>query len=381
MKNIKYYPLFLGVTAFCVVGCQLGKETPPSPPLAVVTVCEVKPQTIPAVFEFVGVAKSSHPVEIRARVEGYLWSIDYTEGGFVKKEEQLFQIDPRPFEASLQEALGILAREEAILWSAQRSLARIQPLVQKNAASQRDLDDAMASVLAAEASVLAAKANVTQAELNLSYTKITSPIDGYSGRAVYQEGSLITPNVNGLLTLVSVIDPVWILFSISDNQMLQGLGEQDKKRLILPPQQEYTVQLELADGTMFPHVGYVNFSSPTLDPDTGSKIVRASFPNPEGRVLPGQFVRTYVYGAVRPDAIFVPQQAVSRGQEGEYVFVLDKDDVVSMRNVVVGDWYENNWIIKEGLSPGDRVVVEGINKIMPGVKVQIAQTPPQPKER
>ncbi len=374
MKNIRRHSLFLFATTTLLVGCQFEKESPLPPPLAVVTIFQVEPQTIPAVFEFVGVAKSSHPVEIRARVEGYLWSIDYVEGALVKKNQQLFQLDPRPYEANLQEALGVLAREEAILWRAKQSLGRIEPLVKKNAASQRDLDDAIAGVLAAEANVLSAKANVTQADLNLSYTNVTSPIEGYSARAVFREGTLITPNVNGLLTLVSVIDPIWVLFSVSDNEMLQGQGEQDKKRLILPPQQKYTVQLELSDGTMFAHEGQVNFSSPTLDSETGSLVVRAAFPNPEGRVLPGQFVRAYVSGAVRPNALFVPQKAVSQGQEGEYVFVVDDNNVVSLRNVVVGEWYKEYWIIKEGLQSGDKVVVEGINKIMPGSKVQISST-------
>lgn len=377
MKRIAFYYLFGLVSLFFLGACEKPQEHVAMPP--VVTVLTVKPETIPAVFQFVGVAKSSHPVEIRARVEGYLWSIDYIEGGLVKKDQLLFQIDPRPFEASLQESLGVLAREEAILWNARQSLARIQPLVEKNAASQRDLDNAMAEVLAAEANVLTAKANVTQAQLNLSYTKVTSPIDGYSGRAVFQDGTLITPNVNGLLTMVSVIDPIWVLFSVSDNQLLQGQGEQDKKQLILPSQQEYKVQLELSDGSIFPHEGYVNFSSPTLDPDTGALIVRATFPNPEGKVLPGQFVRTYVYGAVRPDAIVVPQQAVASGQSGEYVFVLDEKNVVSMRNVVVGVWYENGWVIREGLNPGDRVIVEGINKVAPGIQVQPEAYQPQAK--
>ncbi len=370
---------FLGMAVW-VTACQPKGGLPPRPPAAVTTFV-VQSQTIPAIFEFVGVAKSSHPVEIRARVEGYLWSINYVEGSPVKKDQLLFQLDPRTYEASVQEAIGELARQEAILWRSKRSLERIQPLFAKNAVSQRDLDDATASVLSAEASVITAKANLIQAELNLSYTRVTSPIDGLSARAVYKEGSLITPNVNGLLTEVSIIDPIWVLFSVSDNQILQGQGEKDKKQLELPSQQEYSVQLKLGDGTIFPHLGKVNFSSPTLDPDTGALVVRATFQNPDRLILPGQFVKAYVSGAVYPNAIFVPQKAVFQGQNGMSVFVLDKNNKASMRNVEVGEWYEDYWIIKKGLVPGDVVVVDGTNKVTEGAIVQISSTSsvPEPK--
>ncbi len=372
MKS-KINVLFLIGGAFWVTACQPKLVLPPRPPTAVTTFI-VQPQTIPAVFEFVGVAKSSHPVEIRARVEGYIWSIDYVEGSAVKKDQILFQLDPRTYEASVQEAAGQLAREEAILWRSKRSLERIEPLFRKNAVSQKDLDDATASVLAAEAAVIVAKGNLIQAELNLSYTKVTSPIDGLSARAVYKEGSLIIPNVNGLLTEVSVIDPVWVLFSISDNQLLQGQSEQEKKELVLPPQQEYEVRLQLADGTMFPEVGTVNFSSPTLDQQTGSLVVRATFQNPEKLVLPGQFVKAFVSGAVRPNAIFVPQASVFQGQNGMSVFVVDKQGKASMRNVEVGDWYKEYWIIKKGLFPGDVVIVDGTNKVTEGGAVHVTST-------
>ena len=364
--------------ALTLLGCSLndrpvrGGVTPP-----VVTAFEVTPKNIPAIFEFVGVAKSSHTVEIRARVEGYLWSIDYEEGSPVKEDSLLFQIDPRPFEASLSASKGGLAREEAILWRAKRSLERMTSLFSKNAVSQRDLDNATASVLMGEANVASAKANLTQAELNLSYTKVTSPIDGLSSRAIYREGTLITPNVNGLLAIVSVVDPIWVVFSVSDNELLQGRGESANHTLILPEQQEYTVELELADGTMFPHKGKVNFTSPTLNPDTGSVTVRAAFSNPEKSVLPGQFVRAYVSGASRPNAIIVPQEAVNQGEDGPYVFVIGKGGKISIREVKLGPWYKDYWIIQKGLSAGEKIVAEGTNKVVEGMVVSIesVQTP------
>jgi membrane fusion protein (multidrug efflux system) len=219
MHKIKRNFILLGVV-LGMTSCQPKKSVTGAKPPVPVTAFQIKPQTIPATFEFVGVARSSHPVEVRARVEGYLWSVDYVEGSAVRVGDPLFQLDPRPFIASLQEANGMLAREEAILWRAQKSLDRMAVLFPKNAVSQRDLDDATAAVMAAEASVISAKANVEQAQLNLSFTRITAPIDGLSGRAIYQQGTLISPNVNGLLTQVSVIDPIWVLFSVSDNELL-----------------------------------------------------------------------------------------------------------------------------------------------------------------
>jgi membrane fusion protein, multidrug efflux system len=382
MTNIFYKYLLIAVFPLGFFGCSKKNGPEVRPPIEV-TAFIVDPQTIPADFEFVGVAKSSHPVEIRSRVEGYLWSIDYTEGSAVEENDLLFQIDPRPFEASLEEAKGELARQEAILWRAQRALERIQPLYEKNAVSLRDLDDATAAVLTAQADVISAKGNLINAELNLSFTRITSPINGLSARAAYREGTLITPSINGLLTLVSVIDPIWVDFSVSDNELLMAQGETAKNQLILPKQQEYTVSLKLADNSIFPYCGKVNFSSPTLDPDTGAMVIRATFPNPQGIILPGQFVKAIISGAYRPNAFFVPQESVFQGQKGTYVFVINKDGTVSARNVEVGEWYENFWIIKQGLSKGEMVVANGINKVSEGshVKIISISTPPPSKIR
>ena len=366
-----------GILLAMLTSCH-QKEKPPLPPPEV-TAFQVQAQTIPADFDFVGVAKSSHPVEIRSRVEGYLLSIDYTEGSMVDENTLLFKIDPRQFEASLQEAQGELERQEAILWRAQHSFERIEPLYVLNAASRRDLDNATAQVLSAEASVLAAKGNLINAQLNLSYTNITSPIKGLTSRAAYREGTLITPSINGLLTLVSVIDPIWVLFSVSDNALLQAQGQKANSQLIMPEKQNYKITLELADGSQFPHSGVINFAAPILDPQTGSLVVRGEFPNPEGKLLPGQFVHAKVSGAMRPNALFIPQQAVAQGQKGMYVFVIGADNKVTARTVEVGDWYKNYWIITKGLNEGDLVVADGINKIREGTQVKIiATSKPEP---
>jgi membrane fusion protein, multidrug efflux system len=371
MNRMKGYFAILLLVLCGLWGC---KHAPKEMHKVNIEAFRVEPHTIDAVFEFVGVAKSSHPVEIRSRVEGYLFSIDYVEGSCVEKNTLLFQIDPRPFLASLEGAKGALAKQEAVLWRAKKSLARIEPLYKQNAASQRDFDDATAQVLAAEAMVIEAQANLVQAELNLSYTHITSPIKGLTGRALFREGTLITPSVNGLLTEVSIIDPIWVYFSIADNELLRGKAEGTAKTLILPKEHQYSVSLELADGSIFPYEGKVNFASPTLDPQTGTLTVRAEFSNPVGEILPGQFVRAKVKGARYPNALFVPQSAVFQGNRGKCVFLIDAHQSISIKEVVVGDWFKNYWIIKEGLNPGDLVVADGVNKVRENTTVHVLST-------
>ncbi|MCC5832799.1 MAG: efflux RND transporter periplasmic adaptor subunit [Chlamydiales bacterium] len=360
--------LFTAILAFLLAACEPEKKE--NPPVTV-TAFRVERVTVPADFQFVGVAKSSHPVEIRSRVKGYLMSIDYIEGSMVDPGQLLFRIEPSQFEASLEQAKGELARQEAILWRAKRSLERLEPLYEQNAASQRDRDNALAQVLAGEASVISAQANVIQAELNLSYTYITSPIKGMTARARHKEGALIMPTSDNLLTLVSVIDPIWVDFSISDDQLLEVRAQEKTEMLILPKKEEYVASLKLADGSIFPHKGVVDFVSPTLDPQTGALIVRAQFDNPEGIVLPGQFVNAIISGAQWNQVITVPQAAVSQGQRGMFVFVVDSDNKVSRRLIQVGPWYENYWIIEQGLEPGDVVVVEGLNKVEEGSTVEV----------
>lgn len=361
----------LFISCLCILsltGCHSNKNESKK---VAVRALRVEPTTVPADFQFVGVAKSSHPVEIRARVEGYLQSIDYTEGELVQAGKLLFRLDPSQFDARLIEAKGVLAAQEANLWRAKRSLARLEPLYEKNAASQKDRDDALSQVLSGQAEVITANANVIQAQLNLGYTYITSPITGYTDRARYREGTLITPSVNGLLTEVSIIDPIWVVFSVSDSELLQATAQGKRKNLILPDEKVYRVTLQLSDGSLFPQVGSVNFASPTLDQQTGALVVRAEFANPNGDLLPGQFVSATVKGAKWNNVLLVPKEAVSQGREGMYLFVVNSDRVAERRNVQVGQWVENDWIIEQGLQAGDFVVVEGSNKVENGTEVDL----------
>lgn len=361
----------------CMSGCHKAKPAFQMPPVDV-TVEQIEKKTIPAIFEYVGVVQSSHEVEIRARVTGYLETIGYLEGSFVKKDDLLFQIDPRPFQAALAKAQAQLAGEQAVLWQAQRAVKRFTPLYEQKAASQRDLDNALASQMSADAQVLAAQAQVADAEINLGFTTIRSPVSGLSSQAKYRVGSLISPSQD-MMTTISVIDPIWVMFSISEQDVLASETEIGKNRLVFPKNNEFEIELILADQSLFPQKGIVNFASPSYSQKTGTLMVRAVIPNPDKILKPGQFVRVRVHGATYPSAIIVPQQAVQQGKNGSFVFVVNAKNEAEVRPITPGPWVQNNWVIWEGLSPGDQVVVNGVNKILPGSAVKVIQTMQSPE--
>lgn len=330
----------------------------------------IKPSTIPALYSFAGTIQSSHQVEIRARVEGYLEKVVYKEGGFVNAGDTLYLLDKKPFEAALEDAKGALSKQQAILWNAKRTKERLEPLFKEKAASRKDLDTSIAEELTAQAEVQSAKAKLMQAELDLSYTTIKSPISGLASDTNYKEGALITPGANGLMTTVSVVDPIWVYFSISENDILKSKSEELKQQLVFPKTGELDIEVVLADGSIYPHKGKVNFASPTIDQKTGTMSIRAVLPNPGNILVPGQFVRVNVIGATRPKAIVIPQRAVLEGKNGMFVYVVINNKA-EIRNVEVGDWYQNNWIIHSGLIEGDVVITDGVNKVRPGVPVNI----------
>jgi len=333
----------------------------------------VEPHTIPVTLEFVGVAESSHPVEIWSRVEGYLDKINYKEGSFVHEGDLLFEIDPNQFEVAVKEAQANLEKEMANLSAAQKSVDRLKPLFEQKAASRKDLDDAMAQLSAEQATVSMYQAKLDDVHLNLGYASIRSPISGMTSRAKYREGTLITPGVNGQLTTVAVLDPIWVNLNISDSYFLLSQREIAAGELTIPKDNQFDVVLTLADGSIYPYHGTVEFVSPLLDPSTGTLGVRAVFSNPNFLLKPGQFVRASAIGATRPNAIIVPQKAVQQGENGRYVYVI-KRGKAEMRNVETGSWYKDYWIIKSGLKKGEVVVVDGVNKISPGKKVELIKT-------
>ncbi|MCI0454288.1 MAG: efflux RND transporter periplasmic adaptor subunit [Candidatus Dadabacteria bacterium] len=352
-------------------GCDNEKKEVQAP--VEVSATKVEPKTVPVTVEYVGQTQSSHIVEIRARVEGYIDKIAYKEGSLVKQGDVLFQLDPRPFQAKLEEAKGQLAAAKANLYRARREYNRIEPLYKQNAVSQRDRDNAEAAFLEAEAALQSAKANVMDAEINLSYTTITSPVTGLSDRALQREGGLVSPGPASLLTTVSVPDPIWVYFSVSENDMLKYRDEIAKGLLKFPPNDDFEVQLVLADGSIFPEKGRVTFTAPLFSKDTGTFLVRAVLDNPQGLLRPGQFVRVQVIGATRPHAIAVPQQAVIQTAKGHAVYVV-KDGKAELRNVEAGQWEGNDrWFITSGLKHGEEVVVVGTNKLREGAPVKVVK--------
>jgi len=358
-------------------GC--GKHKPPaeaSGPVEV-TVMTVAPRDTPVSSEYVGQTESSHQVEIRARVSGFLDRRVYTEGSTVKAGQVMFQQDPRPFEVQLKAAEGALAEQKARLRIAEQNLGQVQPLAERNALSQKDLDDAIGQRDAAAAAVQTAQANVEAARLNLSYTTITAPVTGLSSYARVQDGAYVSPE-NSLLTYVEQVDPVWVNFTLSENEMLAYRQQAEKGSLRLPPKGEYKVELILADGSVYPHPGRITFANADYDSQTGSYLLRATLPNSEGVLRPGEFVRVRVSGPVRVDAVLVPQEAVLQGAKGHFVVLVDKDGKAQIRPVQVGAWQGDDWFIDSGLSAGDVVVTEGVARLSPGTAVKIAAPQAQP---
>jgi membrane fusion protein (multidrug efflux system) len=335
----------------------------------------VEPRTAPFSLDFIGVCQSSHLVEIRPRVQGYLEKVAFTEGSFVEKEQLLFKIDPREYESRVAEDQANLEKENAVLWSAQKAVERYQPLYEQKAASRKDWEDAKSQLLAQQATVNYAKAKLDESQLKLSYTDITSPIAGLTTNSRFQEGTFINPAVNEVLTTVSVIDPIWVIVNVSDSYFLESTKEVAQGRLMIPKNFDFDVNLILSDGSEYPQKGRVNFISPVLSPTTGTLSVRAVFPNPQGLLKPGQFVRAKVTGAKWLNAIFVPQSAVLQGDTGRYVYVLVPGNRVEKRKVETGAWYDNFWIIDSGLKKGDEVISSGINKIKEGMVVKVVNRP------
>lgn len=369
------YRLHALVVAGLVAGlpaCSREAKAPPAPPLQV-TAVSMTPRDTPVSFDFVAQTQSSREVEIRARVDGFLDKRLYTEGGMVRAGQPLFQMDRKPFEAALQSAEGQLEQQRARLEVAEANLRRVRPLAERNAVSKKELDDAIGVARSSRAAVLAAEGEVRTARLNLGYTTISSPLQGLSSFAKKQEGSYLTVGEQGLLTTVSQVDPVWVNFSISENELLSYRDQIAKGRLKFPAGQNFSVEVILADGTVYPQRGRISFTDPSFNSDTGTFLVRTEMPNPTGQLRPGQFVRARVLGATRPQALQLPQRAVQQGAKGHYVWVIGSDGKARQRVVEVGDWIGDDWFISDGLKPGERVVVDGAGRVTPSAPLRVAQ--------
>ena len=370
MRRLLFAVVSIGAIAGCGKEAHKAEVLPPE-----VTVMTVEPRDTPVSYEYVGQTQSSHQVEIRARVDGFLDKRVYVEGSMVHVGEVMFRQDPKPFQAQLDAAEGALAEQRARLQVAEDNLAQVRPLQALNALSQKDLNDAVGQQQAAAAAVEVAKANVETARLNLSYTTIATPVSGLSSFAQVQDGAYVS-SANSLLTSVEQIDPIWVNFTLAENEMLAFRDEQAKGRIRLPASDKYIVEVILADGTTFPSKGKITFANASYNSQTGTFLLRATIPNPTGTLRPGQFVRVRVLGVTRLNAIQVPQAAVLQGAKGNFVVVVDKDNKAEIRGVQVGPWQGNNWFIDNGLQAGDVVVTDGVARLAPGTPVRIAKTAP-----
>ena len=359
----------LVLTAFAMLsGCHDQQAPAAARPPVKVDVIDVALRDVPVPFDYVGQTESSQQVEIRARVNGFLEKRVYEEGSMVHQGDVMFLMDRKPFQAALDAAQAEFAQQKARLDTAQANLNRVRPLVAKNALSQKDLDDSIGQQQAAAAALEQARANVTSANLNLGYTTITAPVTGLSSFAKKQDGSYLDSS-NNLLTYVAKLDPMWINFSLSENEMLQLRAQTANGTLKLPPLGDLEAVIVLADGSIYPQRGHIAFRDASLSSETGTYLIRAAVANPAGALRPGQFVRIKLLGAERTAAVAVPQDAVMQGPRGEYVWTVDKDGKAQQRAIEAGEWTGNDWVVNSGLRVGDRVVIDNALRLMPGAPV------------
>jgi len=361
------------VCAFLLDGCKKEKTSVATVQTVEVTAVKVEPRTVPITFEWIAQTESSRQVEIRARVEGILEKRVYREGSLVHEGEVMFEMERKPFEARLALVKAELGEQEARLANARQTLARVKDLSQKSVVSRQDLDDATNSERAAAAAVDAAKAKVTEAELNLSYTTVRAPITGLSSYATKHDGSYIGAGADSMLTYVAALDPIRVNFSVSENQLLRFRDEIKSGRLVVPPDDAFEVEVVLADGQIHPQKGRLTFGDLAFSRDTGTYLVRAEVPNPEGDLRPGQFVHARLLGAVRPNAILIPKRSVLQGAQGSFVWVVGPQSKAELRPIEMGDWYGDDWFVNEGLQAGETVVVDGGIKVQPGETLKVVE--------
>jgi membrane fusion protein, multidrug efflux system len=342
------------------------KEPPPAQPPEV-QVAQVVQKDVPIYIELVGSTLGSQDVEIRPRVQGYLVSMNFAEGSFVRKGALLYKIDPLPFEAALAEARSNLATAHAVLDKTKNDVARYTPLAKLRAVSQQELDNALSSQEAAQSQVAAYEAKVAQAKLDLAYTTITSPTDGIIGTTKQKVGSLVGRGESTLLNTVSQTDPILFRCAIAEAEYLKIARRGDAYNESLKKQ--YAVELILADGSVHPHKGKLDAVERAVDPTTGTLTGQFIFPNPERILRPSQYGRARLVVDVKQNALLIPQRAVQEIQGLNTVMVVKSDATVEQRMVKAGERVDDQWIIESGVKPGERVIVEGIQKVQPGIKV------------
>ena len=334
-------------------------------PAMPVTVQAVSAETVPIQTEVVAQTEGAKQIEVRPRVGGIVLKRLYQEGETVKAGQDMFLIDPVPFQLQVEQSRALIAQQKARIEQTAREAQRLKGLLETKSISQREYDNAASDNSVAAATLLQYQAQLREAELNLSYTHVKAPEGGIGGRFVLSEGALATANSTLLSTIVQV-SPIWVRFSLSESE-LQALGGH------LRPGKVQDVRLVLADGSEYPLSGKINFSASQIDPALGTQQLRAEFQNPDSALLPGQFVRVRLTTGKRDGVFLIPQTAVLTGQQGKFVFVADKDKegktVAAVRPITVGGWFGERWSVLDGLKAGDQVITDNLIKVRPGAPV------------
>lgn len=356
------------IAAVSSVLLACGKDkAPPAPPPPTVSVLTVVPRTVPAAYEFTAQAEASHRVEVRSLVQGTILARYFTEGTDVKKGQKLYLIDPAPYQASSSTSSAAQVSARAAYEQSKRDLARGEALFKGGAISQRDLDLLRTNYERADANLAGSSASLDKANVDLKRTTIVAEIDGRIGKAEQVVGAQV-PGPSVLLTTIDQLDPIFVDLALSDNDRLRYEEEIRTGRVTKPANGNYRVQLVLSDSSVFEQEGRLNFADMRIDQETGSLRLRAEFRNPKHRILPGQFVRARLLGATRNDAVLVPQRAVQQALGRQFVYVV-AGDTAKTRDVVTGSWSGSDWIIEKGLAPGDKVIVDNLQRVRPGSPV------------
>ena len=377
-----------GSGALCLVFlCSCADQAPPAPPPPEVRVVTAKAQSIENISEVPGRVQAVRTAQVRARVDGIVERRLYNEGSDVKAGQTLFLIDPREYRADVSAVEATLARARATAANARQDVERYKGLVKEQAISQQEFDAAMARLRTAEADVAQTQAQLDSAKLNLGYTTVTAPIAGRAGRAQVTEGALVSASAATLLTTIEQLEPIFVNFSQSSAYLLSIRREMAAGTLEVPELGKVAVTLLLEDGSTYPHSGHLDFLDLSIDQATGTAAIRAEFPNPERILLPGQFVRARIEVGIRPHGFWIPQRAIQLNPAGATVLVVAEGDTIAPRPVKLGEQRGDKWIVLEGLEDGDRVVVDGIQKVQPGAPVRVvsadepSEGPAQPTER
>ena len=362
------------VVAIALAAC--AQEAPPAPPPPEVEVMTIRPGAVAHVIELPGRVAAVRTAEVRARVDGIVERRVYEEGTDVRAGQLLFRVDPRERRADYEAALATLRRSEATARNAAQVVGRYQPLVGQQAISKQEYDAAVAQQRGGQADVANARAQADRARLTLDYTNVAAPISGRVGRAEVTEGALVSASSATLLTRIEQLDPIYVNFSQSSSDLMQLRRDMAAGLVKSADLNSIRVALQLEDGTPYGPSGRLDFLDMAVDESTGTVSLRAEFPNPNRYLLPGQFVRAKVRAGVDARGITVPQRAVQIGPKGASVLVIGQNNIATTRQIRVGDLQGSNWVVTDGLKPGDRVIVNGLQMARPGAPVRIAGARP-----